>query len=181
MIDSVELKCDIELDRSADQLTVRSTRGPNWFGAIFAGFALFFWWGILTGHEDPAYPPVGPLGIVPLGILLPLVLFVVGVSLMLPRTVTTVFDLRSREIRRTMSRLNGWYARTRVYPFGDVESVGLTEPESGGYRPQIYLKSGARISLNVTDRNVDRETYTAAIESISAATGLRHETKPMKL
>jgi hypothetical protein len=176
MVDSAELECDLELDRSADELTVRSTRGPKWFGAIFAGFALFFWWGILTGREDPAYPPVGPLGL-----LLPLVFFVIGVSVMLPCTVTTVFDLRSREIRRTVSRLSGWYGRTRVYPFDDVESVGLSEPESGGYRPQIYLKSGARISLNVTDRNVDRETYTAAIKSISVATGLRHETQPVKL
>jgi hypothetical protein len=175
MVDSAELERDFELDRSADQLTVCSRRGPNWFGAIFAGFAIFFWWGILTGHQDPAYPPIGFLGV-----LLSLVFFVLGVSLMLPCIVTTVFDLRSREIRRTVSRLNGW-SRTRVYPFGDIESVGLTEPESGGYRPQIYLKSGARISLSVTDRNVDRETYTAAIKSISVATGLHHETQPVKL
>jgi hypothetical protein len=112
-------------------------RGPNWFGAIFAGFAIFFWWGILTGHEDPAYPSFGPLVTVPSGVLLPLVFFVVGVSWMLPRTVTTVFDLRSQEIRRTVSRLNGWYIRTRVYPFADVASVGLTQPEHGGYRPVI--------------------------------------------
>jgi len=137
MVDSAEWEGDLEFDRGTDQLTVRSMRGPNWFGAIFAGFAIFFWWGILTGHEDPAYPSFGPLVTVPSGVLLPLVFFVVGVSWMLPRTVTTVFDLRSQEIRRTVSRLNGWYIRTRVYPFADVASVGLTQPEHGGYRPVI--------------------------------------------
>jgi hypothetical protein len=176
MVDGTEFERDLQLDRSADELTVRSMRGTKWFGAIFAGFGLFFGWGILTAHADPAYPTVGPLGH-----LLPFVFFVIGVSVMLPCTVTTVFDLRSREIRRTVSKLSGWYARTRVYPFDDVESVGLSEPESGGYRPQIYLKSRARISLNATDRNVDRGSYTAAIESISMQTGLRHETEPVKL
>jgi hypothetical protein len=38
---------------------------------------------------------------------------------------------------------------------------------------KIHLKSGANIRLNATGRwDIDREAYAAAIDAISAATGL---------
>lgn len=94
---------------------------------------------------------------------------------MLARAVTTVFDLQSRQVRQTVLRLNGWHARTRVYSFADIASVGINLAD-GTFVPKIHLKSGANIRLNATGRwDVDREAYAAAIDAISIASGLRRQ------
>jgi hypothetical protein len=167
MADSGEPKRDLELDRSVDQLTVRSASRTNWAAGILVAIGIWALWTIAHAHVDPANP-IGPFE----RIVIPMAFVVVGVYFMLSRTVTTVFDLQSQQVRQTVLRLNRWHARTRVYSFADIASVGVNLAD-GTFVPKIHLKSGANIWLNATGRwDVDREAYAAAIDAISAATGL---------
>jgi hypothetical protein len=167
MVDSGNSKRDFELVRSVDQLSVRSTCRTNWAAGIFVAIGIWAFWALAHGHVDPANP-IGPFE----RIVIPAAFVVVGAYFMLARTVKTVFDLQSRQVRQTVLRFNGWYTRARVYSFADIASVGVNMAD-GTIVPKIHLKSGANIRLNATGRwDIDREAYASAIDAISAATGL---------
>jgi hypothetical protein len=91
----------LHLERKGDELIVRGVRtsiGVKLFGAAFAGFSLLwiFLWNRHDAASDLAYAN---------GFLLAAIFIVVGVSLMIPKSVTTIFDLRSRQVRRSVSPL----------------------------------------------------------------------------
>jgi hypothetical protein len=99
----------LHFERSDDELIVQSeptSAFTKWIGALFAGFALC-WniaWNRIDGRSEVAYWLVLTFG---------MILIVVSVSIMLPRSVIPIFDLRSR---RTLRRVNifGWPYRTRA-------------------------------------------------------------------
>ena len=165
----------LHLERKGDELVVRAARralAPKLFGAVFAGFSL--WW--LTGwsrHDaggDLAYAS---------GFLLASLFVIGGISLMLPRSVTTIFDLGSRRVRRSETVLNRWSLRARSYEFTEVAGVGIvwSKSDEDDLIPVIALKNGAKVLLAPLWSFARTQDGFAAcdksIDAICAATGLQ--------
>ena len=137
---------DMSVDRSDDALIVRSPhRGINWLGAVFATFALF--WTLSWNRHDAQGEDAYWRG---LGIGISFIL--VGIALLLPRSIVTIFDLRTRRVGRRMSVFGLTY-RNQSYPFSEIKGVGIIEGSQDDNRdslPVIILKSGAVLTLNTT-------------------------------
>jgi len=88
----MHLDSGLHIERSDDELIVQSeptSAFTKWIGALFAGFALC--WTIALARID-ARSEVAYWLLLTFG----MILLVVSVSLVLPRSVITIFDLRSQ-------------------------------------------------------------------------------------
>ena len=164
----------LHLERKGDELIVRGVRtsiGVKLFGAAFASFSLLwiFLWNRHDAASDLAYAS---------GFLLAAIFIVVGVSLMIPKSVTTIFDLRSRQVRRSVTMLNRWPRHSSSYAFEAVAGVGViwSKNDEHDLTPVISLKDGTRVPLAPFWSFERTETSFSAcdksIDAICAATGL---------
>jgi len=140
-------------------------------GALITGFALC-WTIALTridGRSEVSYWLVLTFGII---------MIVVSVSLVLPRSVITVFNLRSQ---RALRRVNifGWPYRTRGYSFAEIAGLGVvrgSEIDERDPMPVISLKNGTILPFGLF--NLDRFQISdsgcaKSIDTICGVTGLR--------
>ena len=98
------------IERTDDTLIVRSMRrGINWIGAVFAAFSLF--WTLFWNRHDAQSE-----GMYWLGLGGGIIFILIGISLLLPRRILTVFDLRSQRVRRSMA-VFGTSTETRPFSF----------------------------------------------------------------
>ena len=164
----------LQLERKGDELVVSAARtapAPKLFGALFAGFAA--WW--LTGWSEH---DAGSKLIYAAGFLLASSFVVFGVSLMLPRSVTTTFDLGSQRVRRSETVFNRWNVRSRTYEFAEIASLGVhwSKDDDSDLNPIMSLKSGGGVALAPIWSLARTEEGFAAcsksIDAICAATGL---------
>ena len=162
------------LERRGDELIVRGARmsiGPNLFGAAFAGFSLLwiFYWSYRDAGNDLAYAS---------GYLVAAIFIIVGVSLMIPKSVVTIFDLRARQVRRSVTMFNRWPRQRNSYAFEAVTGVGVvwSKDDEGDLIPVIVLTDGTRVPLAPFWSFARTEASFAAcdksIDAICAATGL---------
>ncbi len=164
----------LHFERSDDELIVQSeptSAFTKWIGALFAGFALCWTiaWNRIDGRSEVAYWLVLTFG---------MILIVVSVSIMLPRSVITIFDLRSR---RTLRRVNifGWPYRTRAYSFAEIAGLGVVRGSKIDERdpmPVIALKNGTMLPLGTFNLNrfhVSDSDCAKSIDAICTATGLQ--------
>jgi hypothetical protein len=128
-----------DLNRDGSRLILRSNGSAFWFGAFFAGFAVFWlskWTAGSNVNGGVAYL---------LGALVGVSFVIIGLAIMVPRTITTIFDLQNRRVVHDISLANGWYRITRSYSFFDVASLGASEHNSDSsysYMPVMRLRNG---------------------------------------
>ncbi len=110
-------------------------------------------------------------------------MIVVGVLSILPRSVITIFNMRSLRLLHRVNIFNSPY-RTRAYSFAEIESVGFIRGSKIDERdpmPTISLKNGTMLPLGVfnLDRfHVSDSGCTEIIDVICTATGLRKRVDP---
>jgi len=127
---------NLHFDRAGDALLLRSVHTGAWLGAIGCAFSVcwtIFW---LHGASDHATSLFG--------LLIGIFLIVASAFCMLPRMVTTVFDLRSERIVHSISICDGWYRLDRTYSFAEVECIAIKHDAVDGYSyiPVLELKNG---------------------------------------
>jgi hypothetical protein len=152
------------LTRQGDLLILRSRTTALWGGLFFAGAALVLLY-VLVSRES------GGL-IYWLVVGMSAGLLAVAGFMMLPQTVTTIFDPVNAQVTHTRRFGQGVFERTRTYAFGEIESVGLKEAghEPLAYIPILRLKGGGSRLLAV-----DTGSYFAhaeVIKIVCEATGL---------
>jgi hypothetical protein len=170
----MHLGSGLHIERTDDELIIQSeptSALTKWIGALFAGFALC--WTIALTRIDPrsevAYWIVLTFG---------MILIVVSVSLVLPRSVITIFDLRSQ---RALRRVNifGWPYRTRAYSFAEIAGLAVVRGLKIDERdpmPAISLKDGTMLPLGTINLNrfhVSDSSCAESIDAICTATGLQ--------
>ena len=99
-------------------------------------------------------------------------LVAVAAFMMLPQSVTTIFDPANAQVTHTRRFGQGIFERTRTFGFAEIESVGLKEAghEPLAYIPILRLKDGKSRLLAV-----DTGSYFAhaeVIKIVCEATGL---------
>ena len=156
----------LRLEREGESLVLRATNSNAswWFGAFFGGFSLFWLLGWI-GQE----PGVALWG----GVLMGVAFITIGLFLLLPREVNTIFDLRSRRVLRNVSFCRGLYERRQAYSFDEIAGMGVKEfgssDSSYSFMPVMVLRSGKTRRLAV-----GREGYLAmanTIDDVCSATG----------
>src|SRR5262245_53527127 len=122
----------LSLKREGDKLILYSQNSVRWFGVLFGGFAVI--WTIGWINQGGAW----------FGLLIGIAFAGIGGFLMLPRTITTTFDTRSRRVHHNINICNGWYQRSTTYSFAEIAGVGVKEYNNEGYTymPIIKLKGG---------------------------------------
>jgi len=169
----------LRIERTDDRFTVHSepaTAFTKWIGALFVGFALSWtivWIKIGTRNEVTYW----------LILILGIILIVVSVLSILPRSVITILDMRSRRLLHRVNIFNSPY-RTRVYSFAEIEGVGFIRGSKIDERdpiPAISLKNGTMLPLGASnlDRfHVSESDCAEIIDVICTATGLRKHVDP---
>ena len=164
----------LHIERTDDELIVQSeptSAFTKWIGALFAVFALC--WTIVLTRID-AWSEVTYWLVFTFG----MILIVVSVSLVLPRSVITIFELRSQ---RALRRVNifGWPYRTRAYSFAEIAGLGVVRGLKIDERdpmPAISLKNGTMLPLGTFNLNRFQISDAGCAESLDAictATGLQ--------
>jgi hypothetical protein len=161
----------VKIERTDDTLIVRShLRGINWLGAAFAAFSLCWtlFWNRRDAQGEATYWS---------GVGTGTIFILIGIFLMLPRSVLTIFDLRAQRVRRSVT-VFGWTYRDQTCPFADIAGVGIIEGSQSDNRdptPVLRLKAGPTLPLDTfrTYRlDVGKSESIKSIETICAATGL---------
>jgi hypothetical protein len=170
----------VQLERTDGELTVRSeptTAITKLCGALLAGFALCALIGTRNGIPDASVMEdvVGWIGrIFMVGF------FMVSVSFVFPRSVITIFDLRSRQILRK-ENVFPWLNRARIYSFAEIACVGVNKSDPNDYESArvvmsvLALKNGTKLALgtlNVFRSYVSESDRAKSIDAISEATGI---------
>ena len=168
------LDSSLHIERTNDKLIVQSEPTgafTKWIGALFAGFALC--WTIALARID-ARSEVTYWLLLTFG----MVLTVASVALVLPRSVITIFDLRSQ---RAFHRVNvfGWPYRTRGYSFAEIAGLGVVRGSKIDERdpmPAISLKNGTMLPLGTYNLNrfqISDSGCAKSIDAICTTTGLQ--------
>jgi hypothetical protein len=156
----------LHLERQNDKLIVESVHTAEWLGAIFGIFA-FLWivgWLANFTYGEPGYW-IGPaIAVASIG---------AGIFFMMPRVVTTAFDLQSRQVFHKLSIGNDWYKHNCTCAFAEIAGVGVKEyyHEGFSYLPLITLVDGKKLWLGTC--NDSYLTFANSIEVICTATGLQ--------
>jgi hypothetical protein len=176
----MHLDSGLRLERTDNELIVRSeptTTTTKLCGALLASFApsgLLATWPPAESVEQELVRWTGYFFLAGF--------FVVGVSFVLPRSVITIFDLRSRSVFRK-ENIFPWPNRNLRYSFKEIAGLGVDRPKSDDrdtvpyHLPVIVLQSGKMLQLGTFSirfrRSVTDDTsYAKSIDAICAATGL---------
>jgi hypothetical protein len=155
-------ECDFGIERTADQLIVRTRDRHGCFGGIFVVIGIAELWLLLKISPDPLIASF---------IVLHAAVFIIGgILVSWPRSVTTVFDLGSKEVRRTAINWRNLANSSRRIPFAEIASIGFDQPDSTepNYTAFIRLRTGKTIRITSHLSSLEAEE----MESIAAATGL---------
>ena len=157
----------MQCTRDGDTVILHSENRALWFGALFGGFSLFIL--ILSMREGHTHG-FGYL----LGVSMAAAFVGIGGFMMVPREVTTTFDLQARKVTRRLRVCSGLYQREVAYAFDEIESIGIKEYSGDGfnYMPVLTLKSGS--SRKLAMHNSGYLNLIDPIKTVCAATGLPH-------
>jgi hypothetical protein len=121
------------LKREGDKLILHSKNDMKWLGLVIGVIVPWWAWGWYTHAASEYLRWFGLL------IALPMIAF--GGFLLLPRTITTIFDARERRAIVVVSIAWGWYQRSNTYSFADIVGVGFKD-----YRMLFRLVGGEAAS-----------------------------------
>jgi hypothetical protein len=132
---------DTGIERTADQLIVRTQDKYGCFGGIFVVIGIAELWLLLKISPDP-----------PMALFIVLhaaVFMIAGILASWPRSVTTIFDLGLKEVRRTAINWRNLANSSRRIPFAEITSIGFDQPDSTepNYTPLIRLRTGEAIRI----------------------------------
>jgi hypothetical protein len=163
---------DLRLDRQGDALIVHARYIARWVGALVGGFGLYLFWRIY-GIGIPNQSVLAFLAYW-FGLMIGSMFFGIGVFLLLPREVITIFDLRSHRVVHDVSIGRGWYERRRTYAFTEIAGLGLKEyyGKPYYYMPVMTLLNGETRWLSTA--NGSYLIHATTIEAICAVTGLQN-------
>jgi hypothetical protein len=162
---------DLRLERQGKALIVHAKHNARWVGALVGGFGLYLFcriYGIeIPNQSAPALVAYW------FGLMFGVTVVGIGVFLLLPREVTTTFDLRSSRVDHQVSVGRGWYQRRRTYAFAEIAGLRLTryDAESDSYMPVMTLQNGKTRWLSTA--NGRYLICAMTIAAICAETGLR--------
>jgi uncharacterized protein YjeT (DUF2065 family) len=161
---------EMRIERDGDKLVVTSENTQRFAGffSIAVGIVILLFVSRINTSSPGWLPPMA------FGAFVALVFIAFGATFLFPRRVTTVFDLRSREVRRTADTPKWWKPmRTQTAPFADIVSIGFNQPdgsEEGTYNAVIRLRTGNVMSIAASFTG---EIDVEAIDQIAATTGLK--------
>jgi hypothetical protein len=155
----------LHLVRDGDAVILQARDTMRWFGALFGGFAVFWLFGWIGQSKDTG------LGFW-LGLLMGLAFAGIGLFMLLPREISTVFDVRSQRVLHHVSFCRGLYERRHTYAFDEIEGLGVKEYAGEGYSymPVLVLRGGKLHWLATV--NGGYLAFAKTIEEVCAATGL---------
>jgi hypothetical protein len=159
---------DLRLDRQGDALIVHSRHSARWVGALLGGFALFC---LIFEIRIPNQSGLALLAYW-FGVVIGVAFVGIGVFLLLPREVTTTFDLHSHRVVHHVRIGRGWYERHRTYAFAEIAGLRLNGYNGDSYMPVMTLRNGETRWLSTA--NGSYLIYAMTIETICAATGLQN-------
>jgi hypothetical protein len=171
----------VRIERTDNELTVRSNPTSaitKWCGALVAGFALS---SLIIGWNRSSAENITEDVVGWIGLVLMVIFLVVGISFVFPRSVITVFDLRSQRILRR-EHVFAWHNRTRTYSFAEIACVGVSRSNTNDdeslpvIMPVISLKNGTMLplcTLSFVRSEVSDSGCAKSIDAICAATGLQ--------
>jgi hypothetical protein len=153
------------LTREGDRLILVSAHRGPWLGILVLALAAFwtvgwlsevvrggfaYWTGLVVGLPAAAF----------------------GVFLLLPRTVTTTFDLGAREVRHVAS-VAGFAQKSRTYAFDTLDCLMLVQyaGEVATFMPVMRLRSGGVHALAVANGRLS--DFAKLLQDVAAATGLK--------
>src|SRR5829696_6165696 len=148
----MEIEGNLELEHKGDLLIARSRSGLilQLLGACFAVFGPLIasksftdesfgnCWIILWQH-----PPELVCRTVPF--VVGSIFAALGIAVMLPHKVTTIFNLTARRVLQDRRALGGLYRRRYVYPFSQVRGITMVN-YSGTFLPYIKFVDGKRLA-----------------------------------
>jgi hypothetical protein len=160
---------DLRLERQGDALVVHAKHRGRWVGVLVGGFGLYLIWRVYGIEMPDQGAPV--LVAYWFGLLIGVMPASFGVFL-LPREVTTTFDLSSRRVVHHVRMGRGWYEHRRTYAFTEIAGLSLTgyDAESDSYMPAMALQNGKTRWLSTA--NGSYLICAMTIEAICAETGL---------
>jgi hypothetical protein len=162
---------NLHVERNEDSLVARSRRSIDRRinGALFCALGLIYlylWVGIsdaTDAHDGPGYW---------LRIMLAIACVCANVLVMVPRIVTTVFDLRSQRILYHVDLAWGCYKRQHSYAFTEVSGVGIRKDLLDVTYMPVILKTDGGIMRLTSNSSDSVSHYANVIKAICAATGL---------
>ena len=124
----------LHISSSDGEVVLTSSNPSPLFGALFFAVSAIFV-GAAVHMDSPA---------IVVGMCL--IFSVVGIFFMLPRRITTTFDLKQMRVQLQVDFCSGLYARHDDYTFNDIRGVGLREFYNEGYSylPVLTLSDGKR-------------------------------------
>ena len=155
----------LRLERKGDALVLRATDAAWWFGALFGGFAVFWLLGWIRQGTGGALTYWG-------GVLMGVAFVIVGLFLLLPREVNTIFDLRSCRVLHNVSFCKGLHEHRQAYSFDEIAGLGVKEygAEGYSYMPVMVLRGGKTRWL--ATNNGGYLAMANTIDDVCSATGL---------
>jgi hypothetical protein len=174
-----------------DKLILRCKNDKHWVGALLVGFGLFAICAIISTGLAPWF-------IVLISLTVGMPFLAIGGYFLLLYTIVTIFDLRSRQVTRSISIGRDWYQRSRAYYFADIAGIGFKAfsidqsvtlammgsysviPAQYTYMPAVKARNGrirwlAIPSCNPWTRKADLKygRYKEALAAVCAATSLQ--------
>lgn len=116
-----------------------------------------------------------------IGLIITLIVFVpLGCFIVLPREITTTFDVLKRSMTLETNYAAGWHIRRRQVPFDQIQGIGLQEfkDDEFSYMPVVQLKSGKQFYLATS--NGGYLQHQDIVARVSLETGLPLLTLPAK-
>src|SRR6266566_8455745 len=155
------IMANLSLKREQGTLILRSQNSCRWFGLFFAAFPVFWLIGWVRPEPNVWVVLAGSIASAAIGGLM-----------MLPWAITTVFDLRRRQVLIDVSSGYGFYRHSRDYAFADIAGIELWldfQDTSMGC-PVLKLRNGETRKLAIS--YVSRAESEGFMAEICAATGL---------
>jgi hypothetical protein len=157
---------NLSFERMGNLMTVRSVHTFQWFGVLFGGFALFW----LRGWVDQESAKQG--GEFWFGVMMGSTFALLGLFLLIPRELHTVFDLKARRVSQHLRFAKGLYESKRSYAFDDVEALGVREYRGDDITYKPYLKARDGKTLSLATNHADLKRSQEMIADICSRTGL---------
>jgi hypothetical protein len=171
----------LQLDRKGDALILCAKNSHPLLGGLGVVFGMFwtFAW-VMSGKPGDLDGLLSYRWLS--GFLGGIFIIVCFLFAMLPLTIMTTFDMKSRTV--VYSVIRGGYRRDRTYAFGEIEGIGVEEQNSEAYTykseelkdagcdfmPVVKLKNGRTCSLATTKGEYAR--FTKIMDTIVSTTGL---------
>jgi hypothetical protein len=155
----------MDLTHRGDKLILESSHRGPWLGLMVLALAVFWMIGWLSEAARGGFAYWT-------GLIVGLPAAAFGVFLLLPRMVTTTFDVASRQVTHEAS-VAGFARKSRTYPFDMIDSLMLVQyaGDVASYMPVIKLKDGGVHALAVANGRLT--DFAKLLRDIAAATGLR--------